>query len=61
MYGLARMCLLLACSRAWKIPLNEVCIGANAQPLAREDCRDGTSASIEYYAICDRIARGEKP
>jgi hypothetical protein len=30
-------------------------------PVSRLDRKDRFPASAEYYRICDRIARGEKP
>jgi len=62
MYGLAHMCIRLAVSRAWGVPLDEVRIDRHAQLLSRAECVDcGAAASSEYYAICDRITRGEQP
>jgi hypothetical protein len=62
MYGLAHMCIRLAVSRAWGIPLDEVRIDRYAQLLNRDECEDnGAAASMEYFRICDRITRGKKP
>jgi hypothetical protein len=59
MYGLALMAARLAYQRTGANPLY-------AEPdlfVPRDELRpnDGCAKSREYYNICDRIARGEKP
>jgi hypothetical protein len=58
MLGLARMAMRLACKRVYRDPKMADCIllmpRGEAEPYPR-------SAGAEYYRICDRIARGEKP
>lgn len=66
MFGLACMAARLAYSRGrwdtrwgWQPPdqyTPDECV-----PRAELRPGDGYAASHEYYAICDRIARGEQP
>lgn len=56
--GLARMAVALAVNRVYGFtPLPE----ANVLPRTHDAAVREGSASFEYYAIIDRIARGEKP
>jgi hypothetical protein len=62
MYGLALMAGELAWHRAYKeAPINGPWLPANPREVIAQAAHGVGSASKEYYAIIDRIARGERP
>jgi hypothetical protein len=56
MMGLANMAVRLAYLRALDDPRNYT-----VDDVVPRDEANGWAASTEYYAIIDRISRGEKP
>lgn len=63
-FGLAMMVAGLATERAYgKFSGCRIALGAvDSGPLPREEAEAANwPASGEYYRICDRISRGEKP
>lgn len=58
MLGLAKMAMDLAWRRVFRgQPMGKQW----PNPVLRSELHDIFPASIEYYRICDRITRGEKP